>query len=298
MRKNRIKMSKGELAFKVFNTLFMCAMMFIMLYPMWHVLCASFSNARDLSMHSGILLKPKGFSLSAYKLMMKNPMILKGYSNTLYILVFGLIVNMVMTSLAAYVLSRHNLMLKKPLTLIIVFTMYFSGGLIPTYLNIVELGLTDSLWAIILPGAISTYNMIVLRTGFASVPVSLEESAKIDGASNFRILWQIILPLSKATFAVVCLYYAVSHWNAWFNAMLFLNERENYPIQLILREILINNDTTAMVSAMDVGAGDASFVSETVKYAVIIVSVVPILCVYPFIQRYFTKGVMVGAVKG
>lgn len=298
MNNNAIKISKAERTFDVFNILFMCAMMFIMFYPMWHVVCASFSNARELSAHTGILLWPKGYSLSAYKLMMKNPMILKGYGNTLFILFFGLAINMFMTSLAAYVLSRRNVMLNKPLTIIIVFTMYFSGGLIPTYLNIIQLGLEDSLWAVIIPGAISTYNMIVLRTGFASVPESLEESAKIDGASNLRILWQIILPLSMATFAVVCLYYAVAHWNAWFNAMLYLTTREKYPIQLILREILINNDTTSMVNAMDVGAGDSSFVSETVKYAVIIVSVVPILCVYPFIQKYFTKGVMVGAVKG
>lgn len=298
MNNNAIKISKAERTFDVFNVLFMCVMMFIMFYPMWHVVCASFSNARELSAHTGILLWPKGYSLSAYKLMMKNPMILRGYGNTLFILGFGLAINMFMTSLAAYVLSRRNVLLNKPLTIIIVFTMYFSGGLIPTYLNIIQLGLEDSLWAVIVPGAISTYNMIVLRTGFASVPESLEESAKIDGASNLRILWQIILPLSMATFAVVCLYYAVAHWNAWFNAMLYLTTREKYPIQLILREILINNDTTSMVNAMDVGAGDSSFVSETVKYAVIIVSVVPILCVYPFIQKYFTKGVMVGAVKG
>jgi putative aldouronate transport system permease protein len=298
MNNNSIKISKAERTFDVFNILFMCVMMFIMFYPMWHVVCASFSNARELSARTGILLWPKGYSLSAYKLMMKNPMILKGYGNTLFILGFGLAINMFMTSLAAYVLSRRNVLLNKPLTIIIVFTMYFSGGLIPTYLNIIQLGLEDSLWAVIVPGAISTYNMIVLRTGFASVPESLEESAKIDGASNLRILWQIILPLSMATFAVVCLYYAVAHWNAWFNAMLYLTTRDKYPIQLILREILINNDTTSMVNAMDVGAGDSSFVSETVKYAVIIVSVVPILCVYPFIQKYFTKGVMVGAVKG
>ena len=293
-----IKISKGERIFDIFNILFMIGMMFIMLYPMWHVVCASFSNPRELSAHSGILLWPDGFSLSAYKLMMKNPMIFKGYINTILILVFGISVNMVMTSLGAYVLSRRNLMLNRPLTLIIIFTMYFSGGLIPTYLNVLDLGLEDTLWSVILPGAISTYNLIVLRTGFAAIPVEMEEAAKIEGASNLRILWQIILPLSKATFAVICLYYAVAHWNSWFNAMLFLTTRDKYPIQLILREILINNDTSSMVGAMDVGAGDSSFVSETVKYAVIVISVVPILCVYPFIQKYFAKGVMVGAVKG
>lgn len=296
--KNKIKVSPSERIFNIFNIILMLVMMIIMFYPMWHVLCASFSNAKMLSSHSGVLLMPEGFSTTAYKLMMKNPMIIKGYANTFFILFFGLVVNMFMTCLAAYVLSRRNLMFKKPLTIIIVFTMYFSGGLIPTYLNIMGLGLEDSLWAVILPGAISTYNMIVMRTGFASVPVSLEEAAKIDGASSFRVMWQIILPLSKATVAVVCLYYAVSHWNAWFNAMLYLTDRNKFPLQLILREILIQNDTSSMVTAMDVGAGDSSFVSETVKYAVIIVSVVPILCVYPFIQKYFTKGVMVGAVKG
>lgn len=298
MNNNKIKICTGEKVFNVFNIVFMFIMMFVMFYPMWHVLCASFSDARLLSAHSGILLWPDGYSVSAYKLMAKNPMILRGYGNTLFILAFGLVLNMVMTSLAAYVLSRRNVMLNKPLTIIIVFTMYFSGGMIPSYLNIIQLGMENTLWAVIVPGAISTYNMIVLRTGFAAVPESLEESAKIDGASSLRILWQIILPLSMATVAVVTLYYAVAHWNSWFNAMLYLTDRNKFPLQLILREILINNDTTSMVTAMDAGAGDSSFVSETVKYAVIIVSVVPILCVYPFIQKYFTKGVMVGAVKG
>lgn len=294
---NKIKLSTGERVFNVFNVIFMFAMMFIMFYPLWHVLCASFSDAKLLSSHAGVLLWPKGYSFTAYKLMFKNPMILRGYGNTLYVLAFSMVLNMVMTSIAAYVLSRKNVMLKKPLTIFIVFTMYFNGGLIPTYLNVKSLGLIDSLWSIILPGAITTYNMVVLRTGFASVPDSLEESAKIDGASSLRILWQIILPLSKATFLVVAMYYAVSHWNGWFYAMIYLNDRTKFPLQLILREILIQNDTSSMVGG-DVGAGDAAYVSETVKYAVIIISIVPILCIYPYVQKHFTKGVMVGAVKG
>lgn len=298
MNNNKIKLSRGEQAFNVSNIVFMIAMTFVMIYPMWHVLCASFSDARQLSAHTGVLLWPDGYSFSAYKLMMNNPMILKSYGNTLFVLVFGLLVNMIMTCLAAYVLSRKNVMFNKVITVFIIFTMYFNGGLIPSYLTVKDLGLMDSLWSLILPTAVSTYNLIVLRAGFAAVPDSLEEAAKIDGASSFRILWQVILPLSKATVAVICLYYAVAHWNSWFNAMLYLNERELFPLQLILREILIQNDTSSMVTAMDVGAGDSSFVSETVKYAVIIVSVVPILCVYPFIQKYFAKGVMVGAVKG
>ena len=298
MRSNKIKIGIGERIFDVLNILFMVCMCFVMLYPMWHVLCASFSDARQFSSHTGLLLWPDGFSTTAYKLMMKNPMILTGYGNTLYILFFGLIVNMTMTSIAAYVLSRRNVMWNKLLTILIIFTMYFSGGLIPTYLNVKSFGLENSLWAVIIPGAINTYNMIVLRTGFATVPQSLEEAAIIDGASNLRVLVQIILPLTKATMAVVCLYYAVAHWNSWFNAMLYLTDREKFPLQLILREIIINNDTSNVVNQTTVDMGDASFVGDTVKHAVTIVSVVPILCVYPFIQKYFTKGIMVGAVKG
>jgi len=294
----KIKTSKGEIAFQIFDVLFMLGLIVVMFYPMWHVLCASFSDARQLSSHSGVLLWPDGYSLTAYKLMLKNPMIGKGYINTITILVCGLALNMLMTSIAAYVLSRKNVLLNPLFNILIIFTMYFSGGLIPTYLNIVELGMENTLAAVFVPGAISTYNMIVLRTGFASVPMSLEESAKLDGASHFRILTTIILPLCKASFAVIILYYAVAHWNSWFSAMLYLTDRTKYPLQLILREILISNDTTSMVTAVDVGAGDSSFVSETVKYAVIIVSTVPILCIYPFIQKYFEKGVMVGAVKG
>lgn len=298
MRKNAIKISIGERVFDIFNAVFMVFLCFVMLYPLWHVICASFSDGRQLSAHMGPLFVPEGFSLNAYKLMMKNPMILKGYANTFKILFVGIVVNMVLTSLAAYVLSRKNVMLNKPITLLIIFTMYFSGGMIPGYLNVTGFGLGNTIWAVILPGAVSTYNMIVLRTGFASVPQSLEEAAKIDGASNLRILWQIILPLSRATLAVICLYYAVGHWNSWFNAMLYFEDREKFPLQLILREILVNSGTSDMVGGGSVDVGDASFVSDTVKYAVTVVAVVPILCVYPFLQRYFAKGVMIGAVKG
>jgi len=268
----KIKTSKGEWAFQIFDILFMLLLIVVMFYPMWHVLCASFSDARELSSHSGVLFKPEGFSLTAYKLMMKNPMIGKGYLNTITILICGLALNMLMTSIAAYVLSRKNVKLNPIFNLFIIFTMYFGGGLIPSYLNIVELGMENTLAAVFVPGAISTYNMIVLRTGFASVPESLEEAAKLDGASHIKILTSVILPLCKASFAVIILYYAVAHWNAWFSAMLYLTDRTKYPLQLILKEILISNDTSSMVSASDVGAGDSSFVSETVKYAVIIVS--------------------------
>lgn len=293
---NKIKISKAEMGFQIFNYIFMVFIMFIMLYPMWHVLMASISDARQLSSHTGILLIPDGFSLKAYQLMMKNPMILRGYGNTLFILVFGLTINMLVTFMGAYGLSRKNVMWNRTITLFIIFTMYFSGGMIPAYLNIKNLGLENTLWSVILPVSVNTFNLIVMRTGFEAVPDSLEEAARIDGAGHLTILFKIMLPLTKATTAVIALYYAVSHWNSWFNAMLYLTDRNLFPLQLILREILIQNDTSMMT--MNVDAGDSSFVSETVKYAVIIVTVLPIICVYPFIQKYFASGVMIGAVKG
>lgn len=294
--KSLIKRTPAEKIFSVFNYIFMVAIMIVMVYPLWHVLVASFSDAVELSGHSGLLFKPLGFSTDAYRLMIKNPMILKGYGNTLFLVVAGLAVNMTLTCLGAYFLSRKNVLLNKPITIMIIFTMYFSGGMIPTYMTVMELGLKNNLLSLILPGAVNTFNLIILRTSFASIPDALEESARLDGASHWRIMLQIVLPLSKASLSVIALYYAVQHWNSWFNAMLYLDDRELFPLQLVLREILIQNDTSSMTQMVDVG--DSSFIGETIKYAVIIVSVVPILCIYPFIQKYFEKGVMIGAVKG
>ena len=294
--KSLIKRTPAEKIFSVFNYIFMVAIMIVMVYPLWLVLVASFSDAVELSGHSGLLFKPLGFSTDAYRLMIKNPMILKGYGNTLFLVVVGLAVNMTLTCMGAYFLSRKNVLLNKPITIMIIFTMYFSGGMIPTYMTVMELGLKNNLLSLILPGAVNTFNLIILRTSFASVPDALEESARLDGASHWRIMLQIVLPLSKASLSVIALYYAVQHWNSWFNAMLYLDDRELFPLQLVLREILIQNDTSSMTQMVDVG--DSSFIGETIKYAVIIVSVVPILCIYPFIQKYFTKGVMIGSIKG
>ena len=293
---NHIKTSPAEIIFSVFNYTFIAALMFVMIYPLWYVLMASFSDAIELSSFSGFLFKPLKFSTAAYRLMMKNPMILRGYGNTLFVLVVGLAINMVMTCMGAYFTSRKDVMFCRTITLLIIFTMYFSGGMIPFYMTVKGLGLENSLFSLIIPGAVNTFNLIVLRTAFASIPPALEESARLDGAGHWRIMAQIVIPLSKASLSVIALYYAVQHWNAWFNAMLFLKDRELFPLQLVLREILIQNDTSSMTQMVD--AGNSSFIGETVKYAVIIVSVVPILCIYPFIQKYFEKGVMIGAVKG
>ena len=207
----------------------------------------------------------------------------------------GTLLNLFMTSLCAFVLSRRRLPYKKALALLVLFTMYFSGGLIPRYLIISGLGLLDSYFAILLPTAISTYNMIVMRTSFENIPECLEESAAIDGANDLIILTRIILPLSMPVIAVMLLFYGVGHWNSWFNAMIYLRTRTKYPLQLILREILITNSLDSMTT--DIGSLDKEPIGETIKYATIIVATLPVLFIYPFLQKYFTKGIMLGAVK-
>ncbi|KQX48361.1 MULTISPECIES: carbohydrate ABC transporter permease [unclassified Paenibacillus] len=293
-------MNKGpsivERLFDIGIHLILVVLVVATLYPLLYVVFASFSEAGQLVAHKGILYKSLGFSLEAYKGVMRNPGILIGYRNTLFIVVFGILVNILMTALGAYVLSRKNVIWNKAFMLIIVFTMFFHGGLIPLYLVVKNVGLLDSLWATIIPFAIGTFNLIIMRTAFMSVPDSLEESAKIDGANHFTILFKIIIPLSMPVIAVMILYYAVDKWNAWFYASVFIKSRDLFPLQLVLREILISNSTDGMSVGAD--AGDRHQIGETIKYATIIVATVPVLCIYPFVQRFFVKGVMVGSLKG
>lgn len=296
MSKKKIKLSAGERAFDIFNYTFLLLLMIVMLYPLLYVVFASFSNPSELATYDGFLYAPRGFSMAAYEAVRDNPMIGKGYLNTLIIVVSGTMINVLMTSLGAYVLSRENLPYKKFMTLFVMFTMFFSGGLVPRYLVVSSLGMVDSYFALLLPGAISTYNMIIMRTSFEGIPRSLEESASIDGAGELRILFSVILPLSMPVIAVMILFYGVGHWNSWFGAMVYLRRRTLYPLQLILREILVENDVNNMTTS--VNSLDKEPISETIKYATIIVATVPILCIYPFLQKYFAKGVMVGAVKG
>ena len=291
------KISLSRKIFICFDVFIMLLLMFVCLYPMVHVLFASFSDSKLLMEHSGILFKPLGFNLLAYAAVMKNPMILSGYINTLFVLVVGVVINLFMTIMAAYFLSRKNKILFKNVIMgIMMFTMYFSGGLIPTYILVQNLGIYDTLWSLILPGAINTYNLIIMRTSFQAIPQSLEEAAYLDGATHLQIIWHVVLPLSKAIVAVMILYYGVAHWNAWFAASIYLRERTKYPLQLVLKEILIQNDMSNM--AQGASTGDIYSVGESIKYAVIVVATVPILCIYPFLQKYFVKGVMIGAVKG
>ncbi|GGG26428.1 carbohydrate ABC transporter permease [Paenibacillus abyssi] len=289
------KKSLGEKAFDVSNYVLLTLGTIVFLYPLWFVIISSFSSASAIASGS-VTLWPQGFNIEAYERVFSDSNIWTAYSNTLIYVGAGTLINLLLTTLGAYPLSRRDLKGRNMIMLFIVFTMFFSGGLIPTYLNVRDLGLFDSRWALILPSAISAYNLIVMRTFFQStIPDGLIESAKIEGASEYRILWNIILPLSMPVVAVMTLFYAVAHWNSWFDAMIYLQDRTLYPLQLILREILVQNKTNDMLGG--VGSGDVVSIGETIKYATIVIATVPILIIYPFLQKYFAKGVMLGGVK-
>ena len=291
-----MKTTFSRKCFVCFNTVFLTLLSLLCLYPMLYVLFASLSDSRELMSHSGLLLAPLKFNTNAYISVFKNPSILSGYRNTLFILVLGTVYSVTLTSLGAYVLSRRNFLLRNFFMMAITFTMFFNGGLIPFYMVVKKVGLYNSLLSLIIPLGISTYNLIIMRTSFAAVPVELEEAARIDGASHWTILFKIYIPVSKAIIAVMILYYGVGLWNGWFYSMIFIADRDKFPLQLILREILIQNDTSSVTGG--VGMEDGFSVAESVKYAIIVVATAPILCIYPFIQKYFVKGVMIGAVKG
>lgn len=288
--------SRGERIFNVFNHVLMVLISLIMLYPMLHVLFASVSNPNRLAGHVGPVLFPLGFSLVSYRTVLQSPTIIAGYKITLFVVFAGTALNVLLTVICGYCLSRKTLYIRKAVTLFIAFTMFFSGGMIPTYLVVKQLGLLNTIWALILPVAMSAFNMIIMRTYFSGIPDSLEESAKVDGANDLWILWRIYLPLAMPALAVISLYYAVSHWNSWFNAMIYITKREIFPVQLQMREILILNNTDN-IAAGSQGLGEAN-IAATLKFATVIITTVPILLVYPFLQRYFVKGMTVGAVKG
>ena len=292
----RYRSSFSDRIFDGANILFMLALVAVTLYPLLYVLFASLSDATLLSQSRGLLLRPLGLNLKAYKLVFDNPMITIGYRNTLFYVTVGTALNILMTSLAAYGLSRKNVFWRNPILFLIIFTMFFSGGLIPTYLWVGNnLGMLDKPWALIIPPAINTWNLLIMKTAFESVPVALEESARLDGANDFDILFRIIIPLSLPVMAVMVLFYAVYHWNAYFNALVFLRTRDLYPLQLVLRDILISNNVSSMTTGF--AAGDVEPIGETIKYATIIIATLPILMIYPFLQKYFVKGAMIGAIK-
>lgn len=298
-----VRKSMGNRMFDVFNYTLLTVLTLACLYPILHIVFASFSDPARLVAHKGLLLKPLGFTLDGYKLIFKDNSLLVGYKNTIIYVGLGTLINMVMTIMGAFVLSRRDLYFKNAIMIVITITMFFGGGLIPWFLLMKDIGLFNNLWAMVLPTALSTWNIIILRTGFQAIPAELEESATIDGASQARILFYVILPLSKATLAVIFLYYLVGNWNSWFNAMVLLQDRDKFPLQLLMKEILVANDSSAttMGSAGGVvidSAGSSTAYRELVKYCTIVVSTIPILMVYPFLQKYFVKGVYVGSIKG
>ena len=287
--------SAGDQIFDIVNVLLVLLLTLIFLYPMWFVFVASISNPARLMVHTGIMLWPDGFSLEGYREVFTDPDVLTGYLNTLFYVGVGTVFSMFMTTLGAYVTSRKDFYFRKLMLPFIVLTMYVNAGLIPDYLLVRYLGLYNTRWALIFRAAIGTWNLIVMRTSFLQVPTGLEESAKIDGANHWTILWRIIFPVTKATFAVISLYYVVGKWNSWFNAMVYLQDRTKFPLQLFLREILVANSTSS--EGMIGGGGEYYRLDQLIKYCTIIVSTVPVLCIYPFVQRYFIKGVMLGSLK-
>jgi ABC-type glycerol-3-phosphate transport system permease component len=293
---NVIRRTRGEQTFSVINVILLSALMLITAYPLLYVVFASLSDPSSIVAYRGALLKPLGLTMDAYTRVLQNPMIAIGYRNTLFYVMAGTALNMALTCLGAYALSRQNVMLKRPIMLLIIFTLFFNGGLIPTYLLVGQtLHMTDTVWSLIVPTAVNTINLIILKTAFESVPVSLEEAARIDGANDFTILFRVVLPLSLPALSVVVLFYAVAHWNSYFQALIYIQSRDLYPLQLVLREILITSNVESMTTS--VSSGDTFEIGQTIKYATIVVATVPILLIYPFLQRYFVKGALLGAIK-
>jgi len=289
--------SPGRIVFIIVNTIIMILVCIVCLLPMWHVLMASVSDPIALQKFKGLLLTPIGEPThKGYLLVMQNPNIFTSYINTIIYVIVGTGLGATLTLIAGYILSRKTFRYRRVLMSMIVFTMLFRAGMIPQYLVVNALQLTDTRWAVILPSLLSVFNITIMRNAIEQLPASLEESARIDGAGDMLILFRIVAPLVKATFAVIVLFYAVARWNEWFNAMIYLTKRELFPLQLILREILIINQNTVTAGA-DISSGLDNY-KELVQYATIIVATMPILCIYPFVQKHFVTGVMIGAVKG
>ncbi len=292
------RQARGDKLFDLINVLLLVLVLAVILYPLWFVVIASFSDPMKVA--SGeMLLLPKGITLEGYRMILRDPMIGIGYRNTLFYTLLGTAVNVLLTTLAAYPLSRKDWVGRRFFMGVLTFTMFFSGGIIPTYLTMNSLGVINTVWALVIPGAVSVYNTIVMRTYFInSIPLELQEAAMVDGSTNFGLLFRIVLPLSKPILAVMLLFYGVAQWNAFFGALIYITKSDMYPLQLVLRSILIQNQMSQdMLGDVDTLAS-RTVMAELIKYALIIVSTLPMMVLYPFLQRYFVKGIMVGALKG
>lgn len=268
----------------------------LVLYPIVYIVSASFSNS-DMVVQGKVWLWPVNFTLEAYEIILKRPEIWTGYKNTIIYTVLGTFINLAITLMCAYPMARKNLRGRGAIMFIFSFTMMFSGGMIPNYILVRELGLMNTTWAMVLPGAMSVYNMIVCRTFIeTNIPDEMLEASQIDGCNNTQFFFRMVLPLSKAIIAVLTLWYGVTHWNSYMNAFLYLREKTRYPLQIFLKEILIQSQALGGEDVMD--AENINTIYATIKYSMIVVATVPLFCVYPFVQKHFQKGVMVGSVKG
>ncbi len=296
--KHRKKIRTGSLVFDVFNIMLMAALCVVCVLPVIHVVCCSFSEPRELLQNTSVLVKPLGFTTLGYQLIFSNRSILTGYLNTVIYLVAGTSLSTVLTLMGGFVLSRKNLYWGRFIMFLITFTMFFSGGLIPFYLVVNKLGLLNSRLSVILPMAVNTFNLIIIRTAMNEIPAGLEESAMIDGAGPFTIMTRITIPLCKSSVAVIVLFYAVGIWNSWFTASMFLRDRKLYPLQLVLKEILVSNDTSAVLNTSADAAKSLDIYKPLVKYCTIVAATLPVLFFYPFVQKYFVTGMMIGSLKG
>ncbi|RKN85834.1 carbohydrate ABC transporter permease [Paenibacillus ginsengarvi] len=282
--------------FDIINGLIMLGVVFLMLYPLYYMAIISISAGGPVS-RGEVSFYPVQLSFKAYEVIFSSAPIVQAYQNTLLYTSLGVAINLIMTGLCAYPLSRNHFYGKHIFAMLIVFTMFFDGGMIPRYLVVDSLGLLNSVWAIVLPPAINVFYMVMMRTFFQAIPEALIESAHIDGANDLKVFWKVVIPLSAPLIATMVLFYAVGHWNSFFSALIYLNESSKFPIQLILRNIVIQGDTSAQSTEMS-GVVGTMVVDQNIKYAVVMIAILPILVLYPFLQKYFVKGSMVGSLKG
>ena len=285
-----IRVPGSRRVFLVVNTCLLVLISFAMLYPVVYVTAASFSEETAI-LRGDVVLMPVLPHVKAYQKVFQYPLLWKSYGNTLIYTVLGTAINLILTVFGAWALSQKKMVGRRFFTLMCTFTMFFNGGMIPTFLVVKELKLLNTIWAILLPGAVSTYNMILMRTFFLQIPQSLIEAAELDGCKDFGVLFRIVLPLSLASLMTIGMFYAVAHWNSYFSAVLYLSKPELYPLQIILRQVVLMNEIVENASSQE------EVMAEGIKYATIVVAMLPMLCIYPFVQRYFVKGVLVGSVK-
>lgn len=298
MEYSHIKESSSDRIFSIVNYAILLLFLLTILYPLIYIVSASFSDPSAV-IAGKVRLWPIHPTLAGYEAVFKHKLIWSSFRNTIFYTVFGTIINVIMTLLAAYPLSRKDCYGRNAVMMLFVFTTLFSGGLIPSYLLVKDLGMLNTVWAMLIPGALSIWNVIITRTYFqTTIPEELLEAAQLDGCNDFKFVWKIVIPLSGPIIAVITLFYAVGHWNQFFSSLIYLKKQSLYPLQLILREILIQNDANALMLSDVKEEAQKEALRTLLKYSLIVVSTFPLLIVYPFVQRHFVKGVMIGSLKG